>query len=196
MRTLYLDVHVLQAVPPSCINRDDTGSPKTAIYGGVTRARVSSQAWKRAMRCMFKDIFSQEQIGLRTKKAVELVAKELENLGYEGNTGKAATEALEKAGIKINKKAETDALFFMSRPQARALAKLCVDGETDKAAYLNALKEKPSVDIALFGRMVASDPSLNFDAAAQVAHSISTHEVKTEFDYFTATETTANFFAN
>ena len=88
MRTLYLDVHVLQAVPPSCINRDDTGSPKTAIYGGVTRARVSSQAWKRAMRCMFKDIFSQEQIGLRTKKAVELVAKELENLGYEGNTGK------------------------------------------------------------------------------------------------------------
>ena len=39
MRTLYLDVHVLQAVPPSCINRDDTGSPKTAVYGGVTRAR-------------------------------------------------------------------------------------------------------------------------------------------------------------
>lgn len=188
MRTLYLDVHVLQAVPPSCINRDDTGSPKTAVYGGVTRARVSSQAWKRAMRCMFKDIFSQEQIGLRTKKAVELVTKELENLGYEGNAGKAAAEALEKVGIKINKKAETDALFFMSRPQARALAKLCVDGETDKAAYLNALKEKPSVDIALFGRMVASDPSLNFDAAAQVAHSISTHEVKTEFDYFTAVD--------
>ena len=41
-KRLYVDFHVLQTVPPSCINRDDTGSPKTAIYGGVTRARVSS----------------------------------------------------------------------------------------------------------------------------------------------------------
>ena len=39
----YVDFHVLQTVPPSCVNRDDTGSPKTAQYGGVTRARVSSQ---------------------------------------------------------------------------------------------------------------------------------------------------------
>lgn len=46
-RRLYVDLHVIQTVPPSCINRDDTGSPKTAVYGGATRARVSSQAWKR-----------------------------------------------------------------------------------------------------------------------------------------------------
>jgi len=52
---LYVDVHVLQTVPPSCVNRDDTGSPKTAVYGGVTRARVSSQSWKRAVRMMFKE---------------------------------------------------------------------------------------------------------------------------------------------
>ena len=49
---LYVDVHVLQTVPPSCVNRDDTGSPKTAVYGGAVRARVSSQAWKRAVRSM------------------------------------------------------------------------------------------------------------------------------------------------
>ena len=55
----YVDFHVLQTVPPSCVNRDDTGSPKTAQYGGVTRARVSSQAWKHAMRLMFKEISSQ-----------------------------------------------------------------------------------------------------------------------------------------
>lgn len=47
---LYVDFHVLQTVPPSCVNRDDTGSPKTAVYGGATRARVSSQAWKHAIR--------------------------------------------------------------------------------------------------------------------------------------------------
>lgn len=44
------------------------------------------------------------------------------------------------------------------------------------------------MDMALFGRMVASDPSLNYDAAAQVAHSISTHAVQNEFDYFTAVD--------
>ena len=58
--SLFIDVHILQTVPPSNINRDDTGSPKTAVYGGVTRARVSSQSWKHAMRMMFKNIFRKE----------------------------------------------------------------------------------------------------------------------------------------
>jgi CRISPR system Cascade subunit CasC len=40
----------------------------------------------------------------------------------------------------------------------------------------------------LFGRMVAADPSLNYDAAAQVSHSISTHAVHNEYDYFTAVD--------
>jgi CRISPR system Cascade subunit CasC len=101
---------------------------------------------------------------------------------------KAASEALKNAGIKISKDNKADALFFMSRIQAKKLAELIVSGEEDKKAYKEALTESPSVDIALFGRMVASDPSLNFDAAAQVAHSISTHEVRNEYDYFTAVD--------
>lgn len=47
---LFLDIHAIQTLPPSNINRDDTGSPKTAQYGGVRRSRVSSQSWKKAMR--------------------------------------------------------------------------------------------------------------------------------------------------
>lgn len=67
-KRLYVDLHVLQTVPPSCVNRDDTGSPKTAVYGGVRRARVSSQAWKRAMRTMFREeLLNPEQMGERTK---------------------------------------------------------------------------------------------------------------------------------
>jgi CRISPR system Cascade subunit CasC len=58
----------------------------------------------------------------------------------------------------------------------------------DKDACRTALIENPSVDLALFGRMVASDPSMNYDAAAQVAHAISTHGVQNEFDYFTAVD--------
>ena len=185
---LYVDVHVLQTVPPSCINRDDTGSPKTAVYGGVTRARVSSQAWKRAVRLMFREMLSQELVGLRTKRAVELVTAQLKAQGVEEGCEKLAAKALENAGIKVNKASQTDALLFLSPAQAKELARLAIVGETDKQYYKNAIQEYPSVDMALFGRMVASDPSLNYDAAAQVAHSISTHEVRNEYDYFTAVD--------
>ena len=65
---VYVDFHVIQTVPPSCLNRDDTGSPKTALYGGVRRARVSSQSWKRAMRHAFIEMFPEDKMGFRTKK--------------------------------------------------------------------------------------------------------------------------------
>ena len=76
----------------------------------------------------------------------------------------------------------------MSNKQAKEIAKLVCDGEEDKAVYKKALKDNPSVDIALFGRMAASDPTLNCDAAAQVAHAISTHTIQNEYDYFTAVD--------
>ena len=188
-RRLYVDFHILQTVPPSCVNRDDTGSPKTAVYGGVTRARVSSQAWKRAVRLMFREgLLTGDQIGERTKRAAEMVAQEIEALTPGTDAARLAKKALENAGLAVKKEDTTEALLFMSHAQARALAKLAVEGSEDKKAYKAALKEAPSVDMAMFGRMVASDPSLNYDAAVQVAHSISTHGVNNEYDYFTAVD--------
>lgn len=188
-RNFYLDIHILQTVPPSCINRDDTGSPKTAIYGGVTRARVSSQAWKRAMRLMFASLLAPDQIGQRTKYIVNKVAEKIEEIDPSVDSEASAIDALTKAGLTIKStKKGTDALFFISEAQATALAKLITSQESDTAAYKTALKDNPSVDMCLFGRMVASDPSLNYDACAQIAHSISTHAVNTEFDYFTAVD--------
>lgn len=73
----YVDIHVLQTVPPSNVNRDDTGSPKTAVYGGVRRARVSSQAWKRATRKAFADGLDASDLGVRTRRVVTLVAEEI-----------------------------------------------------------------------------------------------------------------------
>lgn len=190
---LYLDLHVLQTVPPSCVNRDDTGSPKTAVYGGATRARVSSQAWKRAIRLMFEDILPSDKVGQRTKKIVEMVAEEIAALAPNSDADpvELAEKALKDAKVEVapgkgKDIAEAKALFFISRAQARALAALAVEGCDDKARLQNALNAAPSVDMALFGRMVASDPTLNCDAAAQVAHSISTHRVQNEYDYFTA----------
>mgnify|MGYP001016899090 CR=1 FL=1 len=195
---LYVDIHVLQTVPPSCVNRDDTGSPKTAVYGGVTRARVSSQCWKRAVRKMFRELLPAEALGVRTKRIVSMVAEEIRKLNYAGNPEEAARKILETAGLKIKSVENgTDALFFMSLAQAEALAKLVVEepeavsGKPSKEVRekaRQALRQFPGVDIALFGRMVADDPSLNTDACAQVAHSISTHKVSNEYDYFTAVD--------
>lgn len=195
---LYLDVHILQSVPPSCVNRDDTGSPKSALFGGASRARVSSQSWKKAVRDMFRDIFPEENLGKRTKRIVGMVAAEIASMGGNDNPEELAQKVLETAGLKIKSEEKgTDALFFMSAGQARALAKLAVENTgvaSDKPTKdarekaQAALKEAPGIDIALFGRMVADEPTLNTDACAQVAHSISTHRVSREYDYFTAVD--------
>ena len=141
------------------------------------------------MRKAFIDecLLDDADVGSRTKKVAELVEKEIRALAPDADATKLAKKALDNVNIKNDEKG-TKALFFMSRAQAKALAKLVVAGSTDKKEYKEALRKAPSVDMALFGRMVADDPSLNYDAAAQVAHSISTHAVQNEYDYFTAVD--------
>lgn len=192
----FVDIHVLQTVPPSCVNRDDTGSPKTAIYGGATRARVSSQCWKKAVRDFFRETLIAEHLGTRTKRIVSLVSDEIKRLGETEDPDLEAQRVLEAAGLTIKSIDKgTEALFFISNAQVRALAKLTKEfpevieknpSKEAKDKAKQALKENPGIEIALFGRMVADDPSLNTDACTQVAHSISTHKVTTEYDYFTA----------
>ena len=192
MANLYVDIHALQIIPPSCVNRDDTGSPKTAVYGGVTRARVSSQCWKNAVRLMFNEVLPKSDVGIRTKHICNLIADEIDRLG--GLSPKKQAEAILKNGglaLKPGKKGdedmETGALYFISPAQIKAIAKLAVENPAAKKPEIQAvMKAAPSLDVALFGRMVADDPSLNTDACCQVAHSISTHKVNNEFDYFTA----------
>ena len=184
---LFLDIHAIQILPPSNINRDDTGSPKTAQYGGVTRARVSSQAWKKAMRDYFNDYGENANVGKRTKNIVDYVASKIAEKSPD-KTDEAielAENTLKKAGISI-KDHQAKALFFLGDAQANSLAEAAIQGQTDKKALQQCLNENPSIDISLFGRMVADDPSLNEDASAQIAHAISTHAVQNEFDYFTA----------
>lgn len=205
MSRTIIDLHILQTVPPSNINRDDTGSPKTAVYGGVRRARVSSQAWKRATRTEFGASLDSSDLGQRTKRVVDLVAARIKELAPElaDTAEQAAIEVFKAAGIKVEKPkpkkdqpespAEATYLLFLSNTQVRALAQLAVDaargvGTLDKAAVKKAAQSQHSIDLALFGRMVAEAPDLNVDACCQVAHAISVHGVDNEFDYFTAVD--------
>lgn len=203
MRT-YIDVHVLQTVPPSNLNRDDAGSPKQAVYGGVRRSRVSSQAWKRATRQAFEDMVSRSELGTRTRKISALLINRIEARGIGGEAAtRIATQLLGELGIKSGKK-ETDTayLLFFGRPQLDALVEKVADrlptlADLDENGMKEALAdvsvravlgEGHPIDVALFGRMVADIPNLNVDAAVQVAHALSTHAVETEFDYYTAVD--------
>jgi CRISPR system Cascade subunit CasC len=202
---LYVDVHVLQTVPPSNLNRDDAGSPKQATYGGARRARVSSQAWKRATRRAFEQLLPAERLATRTKKIASLLADRISGrCGIDAEAAaRLATFLLDPLGISAGKKVtETAYLLFFGRGQLEALVDLVADraaelASLDDAGLKSAVKELPvreqlaeghPIDVALFGRMVADIPGLNVDAATQVAHALSTHAVEVEFDYFTAVD--------
>lgn len=191
---LYVDIHVLQTVPPSCVNRDDTGSPKIAVYGGATRARVSSQSWKRAIRLAFGDMCNPGDLAVRTKKVKELLVNEIKEFAPE-KAEKYAEKIMKDTGFKLDKKGDNAALFFISHAQIKALTEIAQklnEGDATekdcKDECKSALRNTPGIDQVLFGRMVADDPSLNYDAAVQVAHAISTHAVHNEYDYFTAVD--------
>lgn len=207
--TTYLEIHALQSVPPSNMNRDDAGTPKTAIYGGVTRARVSSQSWKRAIREDFNAHLDPKDVGTRSRLIVSEIAKaiaqrvpELAERGEE-----LGISAMEAAGFKkpVPPKrgkseeggpAETGYLVFLSQRQIDALAEAAIEasGDPDPLKAMKAAKVKDlvdaahSVDIALFGRMVADSADLNVDAACQVAHALSVHEANPEYDFYTAVD--------
>ena len=198
----YVDIHIIQSLPPSCVNRDDSGSPKSAVYGGVRRLRVSSQSWKRATRLYFNDLLDAKDVGVRTKRVVEVLAERITEDAPElaGDAVTLAEGVFKAARIKLSpprgKKdapQESGYLLFLSTSQIARLAELAIasarDGETlDAKTVKKIFKEAHAVDIALFGRMVADDTDLNVDAACQVAHAISTHAAENEYDFFTAVD--------
>lgn len=201
----FIDLHLIQLVPPSCINRDDTGSPKSALFGGVERHRVSSQAWKRAVRNDFNTYLDTSELGERTLQGVERIAAHIQSLREEmtvETAQEAATKILTDAGISMDKKKKDDGsapktgyLLFLSRSEIEQLAQLAlaqVDEEKlTKKQIREALQGPAAIDVALFGRMLADAPEANVDASCQVEHALSVHKATKEFDYYTAIDDNA-----
>lgn len=207
---MYLDLYALQSVPPSNINRDDTGSPKTAMYGGALRARVSSQAWKRAMREMISDLLPEGQLGVRTKFIVSLIADRIaaKREDLAGQSVDFAKAVLDATGIKssvTDRKGSdegtlaTGYLVFIANRELDDLADIAISwadggidpkkpGSKSKKDVQQAFRGIQAVDIALFGRMLADASDFNVDACSQVAHAISVNEISQEYDYFTAVD--------
>ena len=81
--SLFIEFHLIQNFAPSNLNRDDTGAPKDAVFGGYRRARVSSQCFKRAIRLAVRDqgLIEPRFQGVRTKKLKQLLEERLAVLG-------------------------------------------------------------------------------------------------------------------
>src|SRR5690606_11178150 len=112
---MLVEIHMLQNHAPSNLNRDDTGSPKDAVFGGVRRARVSSQSFKRAIRKHFANaqLLTPDETGIRTRKAHSELVSRLEKAGVE-KAADVAEKILGTIGLKIKKDKKSD-------PEAGAL---------------------------------------------------------------------------
>ena len=197
--TDFLQLHLLTAYGPSNLNRDDTGRPKSVVFGGAPRLRVSSQSLKRAWRT--SDAFASQLDGHLARRTQRL-GKDVHEHLIQG--GMSEDEALETArsiagvfGKVRGKDAEEptfiEQLAFISpdeRADALALADRALAGETIETPKADDLLRKTdtAADIAMFGRMLADDPKFNREAAVQVAHAITTHRAVAEDDYYTAVD--------
>lgn len=209
---MLIEIHMLQNHSPSNLNRDDTGSPKEAVFGGYRRARISSQCIKRSIRQ--SDIFRSEMQGMlasRTRRLPELVrerlrsqdiaedlaevaARKASGFGTSAGTERKANDdgTYDTAQTMFLTEADIDAVTQVMAEAARQAgsAKAFADtgaGDLQKSANLRGYRPV-TVDVALFGRMITSEAFRDCEAAAQVAHAISTHKVDHEYDYFTAVD--------
>ena len=182
-----IEFHILQSFPVSCLNRDDVGTPKSAIVGGVNRARVSSQCWKRQVRLKLHELGI--NIGIRTKNIKSLLLQALENVGASEKQAESCSEAISNA-------ISDDTLIFISEHEisqfVARVQELGFDETKLNVKELSKLEKKfinknlDALDIALFGRMVAKASDMDIEAACSFNHAISTHAVSTDIDYFTA----------
>lgn len=199
-----IELHILQSFPVSCLNRDDVGAPKTAIFGGASRARVSSQCLKRAIRKLAQDLSPKLFAGNRSRLIITPLADALKKHGVADpkateiakQVGDYLATADEAAAKKGELKVKT--LMFLSPAEIEALAKGLADivkkdpktkdleKTVAKACKSAALKD--AADIAIFGRMVASDHSLTLEGAGLFSHALSTHRADNDIDFFSAVD--------
>jgi len=206
----FIQLHFLTAYPPSNLNRDDLGRPKTAMFGGSQRLRVSSQSLKRAWRTWdgFSEALHGHQ-GTRTKDLGNVLFEKLRS-GLGDKKADEAAKAIAARYGKLKKPEKSsknpeeigrqhETLAFVSPNEWSAFDELISTlakekrGPTDEELEKFPLDGHGAVDVALFGRMLAGNkeekvPPQMVEAAAQVAHALSVHRVTVEDDFFTAVD--------
>ena len=201
-----IELHILQSFPVTCLNRDDIGSPKSALFGGAIRARVSSQSWKRAIRLLASELQPEFFAGRRTRYIVSEIEQALKTRGVDEEKAAGLAQALAESLNTLDKKRDNRAvktLMFFSPGEISQMVAVLPDKIKDespdgdelkkmcKAAHKALGKDKPArdmADIAIFGRMVSDDHSLMLEGAGMFSHALSTHRVDNEIDFFAAVD--------
>lgn len=198
-----IELHILQSFPVSCLNRDDVGAPKSAVFGGVNRARISSQSLKRAIREYAQDNLPNARFGgERTKLIVGPIADALRKHGVTDDAS-----AIEHAKNIADKLAKLDAkagdpkvgtLTFLAPSEIDSIGQQVAEllktnpKSRDYEKHLDKYCKKAGLldgaDIAIFGRMVASLPSLTLEGAAMFGHALSTHKADNDLDFYSAVD--------
>lgn len=159
---MLFEIHMLKNYPPTNLNRDETGSPKSCYFGGTQRGRISSQCLKRTWRTspLFSQLLGEQ--GIRTRKLPELVAEELRNRGMTSDLVdifQSKISGFANKDSKENKDLITSQIIFFSKKDITIIAdqmeKLALleptDGQTSgiapsqKSAKL--IKEMKAADI-------------------------------------------------
>ncbi len=210
---MLIEIHMLKNYPATNLNRDDMGAPKSCLFGGVQRGRISSQCLKRSWRV--SPIWNNElsnNMGIRTRKMPQIVAERIKEMGVSDEYLEVVQKMLSDFGKKEDKqggdsrekKPKNDSritrqVVFYSKEEIQTI----VEAIEKKIANVKDVKEleklkvkgiedivkkegiKPiSLDMALFGRMVTSTAFADIEASMQVAHAISTNRVIMESDFF------------
>lgn len=142
---MKLELHLLQNFPPSCLNRDDTNSPKDCEFGGVRRARISSQSLKRAIRQDFKQPARLDlpAMAVRTKRIVQQVVANLQEKRDPATAERIVELLLASIGLGVSKKegadSKTEYLLFIPQKKIQNLAAL-VDDKWDALAKIGESK--------------------------------------------------------
>jgi CRISPR system Cascade subunit CasC len=209
---MWIELHMLQNFAPSCLNRDDTNSPKDCVFGDYRRARISSQCLKRATRThpAFEDAV-ESAIGLRTKRLAGRLTDVLAERDRDEDAARIVSLAVVNAVIGKMSGDQTSVLVYLGEDEIERIADLIderwedvaditVDPEEEEdelpdevAGLVEDVEDEftpatNAADVALFGRMVAESTDWNIDAACQVAHAISTHRAEMEMDFYTAVD--------
>ena len=203
---MFVELHMVQNMAPSNLNRDDTNNPKDCEFGGVRRARISSQCIKRAIR--HSPAFAQAtgvDTATRTRWLMRLLGERLVGAGRTETEVAAIVPAFVETYLsKLDRDGErTAVLLYLSNAEVTSMVQGLMDNwqalvdEDPRNKAIDGLAKALSKshrghtsapDIALFGRMLAEKPELGLEAACQVAHAISTHRVSMEMDFFTAVD--------
>ncbi len=197
----FVNFHVLISHSPSCLNRDDMNMQKSAIFGGVRRVRISSQSLKRAIR---KSKYYAEYLGQpsdRTRELGRLQKKYVEALAdryseqriiqaLEWISGKEGLSELSVSSIAVAPWVIEEVAYFCDQiekaGQEADKKKLAKQIEKDAQPLRQALGS--AIDIALSGRMATSGLMSNMDGAMALAHTITTHAIDGDIDWFTAVD--------